>query len=86
MDKSLKSYLTSKNLEKSLVVYKLFQWMFRTRMFDYMSMGFILFQYEDTMNYWRSCYYIGHLTCFFFIILGYLLKKGFKKYLNEQRE
>ncbi len=48
-------------------------WFCRCRLFDYMCMGFILLDYESTVKFWSSIYYIGHVYCVFFIALGYLL-------------
>jgi lysophospholipid acyltransferase 7 len=55
--------------------YNFCTWFFRTRLFDYMSMGFILLSYDATIRFWRSVYFIGHASCVFFIIIGYVLVK-----------
>ncbi|CAF0874634.1 unnamed protein product [Brachionus calyciflorus] len=58
MNKGLKKkYLN----EKFYKVYDFATWFFRIREFDYMSIGFILLSYEETMKFWRSVYFIGHV-------------------------
>jgi lysophospholipid acyltransferase 7 len=54
--------------------YEFFGWLFRTRMFDYMSIGFILLTYDATIKFWTSVYFVGHLTCGVLIGLGFLLR------------
>ncbi len=60
--------------ERYFKYYNIFGWFFRTRQFDYMSIGFILLRYDLTIKFWSSIYFIGHITCFFFIFLGMFLK------------
>ena len=72
MDKGFKRRFLS---EKFYKFYDFGTWLFRTRLFDYMSLGFILLTYDLTIKFWASVYFIGHLVCLFFILLGYLLIK-----------
>ena len=69
MEKGLKSRLNPRYHK----IYDLFTWFFRTREFDYMSIGFILLRFDLTIKFWKSVYFIGHVTSLFFIILGYIL-------------
>ena len=72
MDKGFKRRFLS---EKYYKVYDVGTWLFRTRLFDYMSLGFILLTYDLTIKFWMSVYFVGHLACLFFIALGYILIK-----------
>lgn len=72
MDKGFKRRFLS---EKYFKYYNFCTWFFRTRLFDYMSLGFILLSYDATIRFWKSVYFIGHLSCAFFIILGFSLLK-----------
>lgn len=58
--------------EKSpwLYVYDACSWFFRTRMFDYMSIGFILKYFHYTWKYWSSVYFVGHVVTFILYIIG----------------
>ena len=47
-------------------------WFFKMRAFDYMCMAFLLLDFNDTVRYWRSTYFIGHAFIAFFIITGLL--------------
>lgn len=73
-------YLMEKGLKFKFIkqryhfIYNFFAWLFRTREFDYMSIGFILLSFEETIKYWRSVYFIGHFICLFFILFGFILK------------
>jgi lysophospholipid acyltransferase 7 len=66
-----------------LRVYDACSWFFRTRMFDYMSVGFILRYFHYTWKYWSSVYFIGHLVTLLFYIIGSIAvrmrPKGTKK-------
>ena len=53
-----------------LRVYDACSWLFRTRMFDYMSIGFILKYFHYTWKYWKSVYFCGHIVIFMFYIIG----------------
>lgn len=70
MDKGFKRRFLDERYYK---YYDFFAWLFRTREFDYMSLGFILLSYEETMRFWRSVYFVGHLVCLFFICVGFVL-------------
>jgi lysophospholipid acyltransferase 7 len=69
----MKQGLRSRLHERYHKYYDLCTWVFRTREVDYMSMGFILLNFDVTIRFWKSVYFIGHLVSLFFIILGYLL-------------
>jgi hypothetical protein len=71
MEKGLKSRLNPRYHK----FYDFCTWLFRTREFDYMSIGFILLRFDLTIKYWKSVYFIGHLTSLFFIVLGFILVK-----------
>jgi lysophospholipid acyltransferase 7 len=51
-------------------LYDVCSWFFRTRMFDYMSIGFILKYFHYTWKYWSSVYFIGHVVTLIFYIIG----------------
>ena len=53
-----------------LRLYDACSWVFRTRMFDYMSIGFILKNFKHTWQYWKSVYFIGHLFTLLLYIIG----------------
>ena len=48
--------------------------MFRSREFEYMSLGFILLRYDLTMRFWSSVYFIGHAFCALMIVFALVLK------------
>ncbi|CAF0735196.1 unnamed protein product [Didymodactylos carnosus] len=54
-------------------IYDFFSWVFRTRQFDYMSMGFILLRFDLTIRYWKSVYFIGHIACLVLYSVGMIL-------------
>jgi lysophospholipid acyltransferase 7 len=56
-------------------IFNLCTWLFRTREFDYMSIGFILLEFELTTKYWKSVYFCGHVVSILFILIGYVLIK-----------
>jgi lysophospholipid acyltransferase 7 len=70
MDKGFKQRFMS---PKHFYLFDLFTWFCRSRLFDYMSMGFILLDYNTTIRFWSSVYFIGHVHCVVFTILGFLL-------------
>ena len=72
MEKEFKNEYLS---EKYFKYYHIFAWFFRTRLFDYMSIGFILLKYDLTIKFWSSIYFIGHISCFILILFGLILKK-----------
>jgi lysophospholipid acyltransferase 7 len=72
MDKGFKRRFLK---EQHYKYYDFCTWIFRTREFDYMSMGFILLGFDATIRFWRSIYFIGHFVCLFFICLGYAFCK-----------
>lgn len=51
-------------------VYDVCSWLFRTRLFDYMSIGFILKYFKHTWRYWKSVYFVGHIVIALFYIAG----------------
>jgi len=53
-----------------LRVYDVCSWFFRTRMFDYMSIGFILKYFTYTWKYWKSVYFVGHIVTLILYIIG----------------
>lgn len=69
--------------EKHYKYYDFCTWFFRTREFDYMSMGFILLSYDATIRFWKSVFFVGHFVCLFFVILGYVLVKTSKSKNNK---
>jgi len=70
MDKGFKQKFMKPN---HYYLFDMFTWFCRCRLFDYMSIGFILLDYKSTMRFWGSVYYCGHVYCVFFILLGYTL-------------
>ena len=83
MDKGFKQRFLS---PKNYYLFTFFIWFCRTRLFDYMSMGFILLDYESTIRFWKSVYFIGHVFCVVFIVLGYVLCKLFPKPKSKKEE
>lgn len=53
-----------------LRIYDICSWLFRTRMFDYMSIGFILKYFKHTWRYWKSVYFIGHIVTVVLYLIG----------------
>lgn len=53
-----------------LRVYDIASWLFRTRMFDYMSIGFILKYFNYTWKYWTSVYFVGHVVTLILYLMG----------------
>jgi hypothetical protein len=78
MEKGLKSRLDVRYHR----YYDICTWFFRTRCFDYMSLGFILLRFDLTIRFWKSIYFIGHFVALFFIILGFILVK----FKNEKKK
>ncbi len=70
MDKGFKKRFLTPGLYK---YYDFCSWFCRSRLFDYMSLGFILLSFDATIRFWKSVYFIGHIGCLFFIIVGYFL-------------
>ena len=61
-----------------------FSWFVRCRTFDYMSMGFMLLTWQETMRYWGSIYYVGHVWTIVLIVIGYCCKpKRSKKKVED---
>ncbi|GAB1610528.1 lysophospholipid acyltransferase 7-like [Argonauta hians] len=54
-------------------------WFFRMRGFDYNCMGFLLLSWHDTVRYWSSIYFIGHITIIVFFIVGTIFRPPRKK-------
>ncbi|KAJ8005097.1 hypothetical protein DPEC_G00143120 [Dallia pectoralis] len=50
-------------------------WFLKMRAFDYMCMGFVLLKAGDTVNYWRSIYFIIHVIAVACILLG-MMSRG----------
>jgi len=65
-------------------IYDAFSWFIQTRGFDYMSMGFILLRGDLTWRYWKSVYFIGHVTCAILYLTGMLILKFRRK--TKQKE
>ena len=53
-----------------IYVYDACSWFFRTRMFDYMSIGFILKYSHYTWKYWKSVYFVGHVVTLIIFVIG----------------
>ncbi len=49
-------------------------WFWKMRLFDYMCMSFLLLTLKDTLRYWASIYFAGHLVALFFVIVGFALR------------
>jgi len=43
-------------------------------MLDYMCMAFLLLGLTDTLRYWSSIYFVGHIFIFTFIAVGYVIR------------
>lgn len=84
MEKGLKRHLNQRYHR----IYDICTWFFRTREFDYMSLGFILLRYDLTIRFWKSVYFVGHVASLFFIILGIILIKlqKSKNHKDEQHD
>ena len=54
-----------------------FLWFVKMRAFDYMSMGFLLLSFEDTMKYWSSIHYACHIWTAVLIVIGALFSPKF---------
>lgn len=54
-------------------------WFFRMRGFDYNCMGFLLLSWKETIRYWASIYFLGHVTIVVFFIVGYIFRPARKK-------
>ena len=54
-------------------------WFFRMRGFDYNCMGFLLLSWKETMRYWASIYFLGHITIVVFYIVGHIFRPARKK-------
>ena len=46
-------------------------WFFKMRSFEYMCMGFLLLGFRETLRYWYSIYFLGHIIIAVFIFIGY---------------
>jgi lysophospholipid acyltransferase 7 len=64
----------------------LMTYLFRTRQFDYMSIGFILLTWEDTIKYWSSVFFVGHVTCAALIVFAMTLKLVPRDKVKEAKE
>ena len=51
-------------------IFDWFCWFFKMRSFDYMCMAFLLLSFNDTICYWKSIYFIGHVCIVAFIVIG----------------
>ena len=58
-----------------LHVYDACSWFFRTRMFDYMSIGFILKYFHYTWKYWSSVFFVGHVVTLILFVIGTIAVK-----------
>ncbi|ELT92151.1 hypothetical protein CAPTEDRAFT_141205 [Capitella teleta] len=67
---------------------KVFDWtayFINVRFFEYMAMGFMLLTYKDTMAYWSSIYFCGHILVVILIIIGLLCQPKRSKKPKDER-
>ena len=68
------------------VVFDWCNWFLKMRLFDYMCMAFMLLSMEDTIRYWRSIYFLGHVVTAVFFILGTVFApKRQRKVVDEKK-
>ena len=60
-------------------MFEWFSWFWYMRSFEYMSMGFMLLSLKDTLRYWSSIYFFGHIVIVVCFIIGQLSSKKSKK-------
>lgn len=49
-------------------------WFWKQRSLDYMAMAFMILGLRETLLYWGSVYFLGHLWIIAFLIIGYISK------------
>ncbi|XP_071814801.1 lysophospholipid acyltransferase 7-like isoform X2 [Apostichopus japonicus] len=69
--------------EENKVTYDWFNWLFRMRGFEYLSIAFLVLTGAALWTYWSSIYFIGHILTFTFIAVGSLYRPK-KKTKNEE--
>lgn len=69
--------------EENKVTYDWFNWLFRMRGFEYLSIAFLVLTGAALWTYWSSIYFIGHIVTFTFIAVGSLYRPK-KKTKNEE--
>ena len=68
------------------IIYDWLCWFFKMRCFDYMCMGFLLLTLHDTLRYWSSIYFIGHIFLVIAISIGLKFKpKGRRRTEKVER-
>ena len=50
--------------------YDWLNWFFRMRGFEYLAMGFLLLDFQSTIRYWASTFFIVHVVTALFIGIG----------------
>ena len=61
-------------------------WFWKQRSLDYMAMAFLLLGLQETLHYWGSIYYLGHIWIAVFLIIGYLFKPKRRRSKDEVNE
>ncbi|KAK2156635.1 hypothetical protein LSH36_208g01079 [Paralvinella palmiformis] len=67
------------------IIYDWFAWFFKMRWFDYMCMSFLLLTWQDTIRYWRSVYFSGHVIALLFICIGMYFKTKKTKGVQDHK-
>ena len=49
-------------------------WFWKQRSLDYMAMAFLLLGLRETLHYWGSIYFLGHVWVAVFMLIGYVCK------------
>jgi len=67
-------------------VFDWINWFLKMRMFDYMCMAFLLLSAHDTLRYWRSIYFLGHIIVFIFMGIGIAFKPKHRSTTTDNKK
>lgn len=62
--------------DRQCTVFDWFCWFFKMRSFEYMCMGFLLLNLNDTLRYWKSIYFMWHIVIIVCIVIGTIAKRS----------
>ena len=65
------------------IIYDWLSWFCKMRSLEYMCMGFLLLTFYDTVRYWGSIYFVGHICLVIFICIGLMFKPRHKRERGE---